>query len=155
MECPLQALDNADSSDSITYNQLAERLSNIPDPFPSKGIQNKLSNCWLSSILQCLFASPFRRLIFDIADINVQSSRLVNALVFTFKQMAGVSTSSSGVSVRFMEGPLAIAESVEMTLSLAEHQDGSEFFNQILNRLCPENEQGIKLLFQLTNHWSK
>ena len=46
----------------------------------SRGMENKKSNCWLNSVLQCLFASPLRGLTIEIHEAYAGRSALLDGL---------------------------------------------------------------------------
>jgi hypothetical protein len=117
----------------------------------SRGMENKKSNCWLNSVLQCLFASPLRGLTIEIHEAYAGRSALLDGLYSCFQEMAKISNKKNNAScVRFVNGPLTIATSVGMEPRLDCHEDGNELLNKIFSEMYSEiNENHRKYLTSL------
>ncbi len=69
------------NTDSFTHDNKMEMLTILQ----SRGMENKKSNCWLNSILQCLFASPFHGLIHEVHKSYTGKSILLDGLYSCFQ----------------------------------------------------------------------
>ena len=137
------------NTDSFTHDNKMETLTILH----SRGMENKKSNCWLNSILQCLFASPLHGLIHEVHKSYTGKSILLDGLYSCFQEMAKNSNAKDKAPcVRFVNGPLHVAASVGMLPQLNYHQDVNEFLNLILNEMFtefnPVHKQRLASLFQ-------
>ena len=119
----------------------------------SVGIENKKSNCWINSILQCLFASPLYELILEMHTDYAGESKLLNGLYSCFQEMAKFPNEERNAPcVRFASGPLLVANAVGMQPRLNVHQDGNELLDKIFSELYSEinviHKQSITSLVQ-------
>ncbi|CAB3979111.1 kDa in NOF-FB transposable element [Paramuricea clavata] len=130
---------NTDSY-SFTHDNKMETLTILH----SRGMENKKSNCWLNSILQCLFASPFHGLIHKVHKSYTGKSILLDGLYSCFQEMAKNSNEKDKAPcVWYVNGPLHVAASVGMLPQLNYHQDVNEFLNFILNEMCLASECNV------------
>ena len=74
------------NTDSFTHDNKMETLTILQ----SRGMENQKSNCWLNSILQCVFASPFHGLIHEVHKSYTGKSILLDGLYSCFQEMAKI-----------------------------------------------------------------
>ena len=125
----------------------------LPDITECKrGIQNKLSNCWLNSIFQCLSVTHLPDLLKKWSASAAAPSFFHTCI--TFFEEVGARTKSNS-AIKITNGLLAIAETVGMPPNKAEHEDACEFFGKFLNHLSDhlpfEGQKELKLLFLWKN----
>jgi ubiquitin C-terminal hydrolase len=131
--------DNVARQVNISYHVTRER-----------GMVNKKSNCWISSVLHCLLSTPLLGFLNKLKTTSNPSS-LLNLLAKSLENLRIVHHKKTS-PVRLCEGPLAVAHSIGMIPDVRDHKDAREFLNKILEGLKSEifeNElEGLNGIFQ-------
>ena len=116
---------------------------------PRGGIENRNSNCWLSSVLQCISSTPLLNLL---KKWNSSSASYLLREIVLFLNILQDSANKGCSSVKLYDGPLAIARCIGMNPNRAEHKDASEFYNSFMNNIFDEisinEKQDLVSLFQ-------
>ena len=98
-----------------------------------RGIVNKRSNCWLSSVLHCLSSTPLLIFLNELSRSS-NPSNLSFLLAKSLENLQIIPDKKTS-PVRLCEGPLAVAHAIEMIPDAREHKDACEFFNKVLEGL--------------------
>ena len=101
--------------------------------FSQRGFKNVLSNCWISSILQLVHATPLQKIVNELSSMEEFEDKTTLLLSKIFREMQAISDSPIGIDML-----TELANQVRMPLKFREHQDCVEFYYSLLERI--ENE---------------